>query len=85
MIQPLRAFPYPSYAARSSRRGGYASGTKRRPPADVYFDTLMWIADGRRSWNRKQPKPRTESKLTALHVRKNRSSTLRDRRSTHPR
>jgi hypothetical protein len=26
--------------------------------SDTYFDTMMWVADGRRSWNRKPKKPR---------------------------
>jgi hypothetical protein len=29
---------------------------KKRPKRDVYFDALMWIHDGRRSWNHKPQK-----------------------------
>ena len=38
-------------------------GNRRRPPADAYVDTLIWIAHGRRSWNRKAPKRRTVDAL----------------------
>jgi hypothetical protein len=33
----------------------YAAGMKHRQP-DVYTDTMLWIMDGRRSWNRRRGK-----------------------------
>jgi hypothetical protein len=38
--------------------GRYASHMKRRQRPDLYTDTMLWIMDGRRSWNRKPRKPR---------------------------
>jgi hypothetical protein len=40
---------------------------KRRQPPDTYIDTMLWIADGRRSWNRKLKKPRPAGYGTGLH------------------
>lgn len=38
---------------------------KKRPKQDVYLDTLMWIHDGRRSWNRK-PRKASGPKVVSL-------------------
>jgi hypothetical protein len=52
----------PDMPAVSSAAERYACGmktprkAKKRAKPDVYFDTLMWIHDGRRSWNRKPRK-----------------------------
>ena len=44
-------------------QGRYACDMKRRQPPDTYTDTMLWIADGRRSWNRKPRKLSASSKL----------------------
>jgi len=36
---------------------------KRRQPVDTYTDTKLWIADGRRSWNRKPMAPLAHAPL----------------------
>jgi len=35
----------------------------KRRREDIYFNTLMWIADGRRRWNRKARKKPAERSL----------------------
>ena len=39
---------------------------ERRKSFDTYVDTMLWIADGRRSWNRHPSKPGLESMLDVL-------------------
>jgi hypothetical protein len=42
----------------------HAALMQRRQPQDLYTDTMLWIADGRRSWNRKpaaSPSPSRKS------------------------
>jgi len=41
---------------------------KRRQPVDLYTDTMLWIMDGRRSWNRKPHKPSARANSSPEHA-----------------